>query len=123
MSAEMPPPLGPGSVLSIRREGGLAHFPGLATPRRIRCAECSESQRHWLARLLTEAAAHDTTDPLSGADRRVFRLDIDEEHDATRVSTVWTLILAEELAPSSLVSLWQDGRVEEDDDADERAGQ
>lgn len=105
-------------MLAIRREGGLAYFPGLAKPRRIRCAECSESQRRWLARLLVEAAAHDTTDSLNGADRRIFRLDIDEEHDATRVSTVWTLILAEEQAPCALVSLWQDGRVEEDDDAD-----
>ncbi|SDM00844.1 hypothetical protein SAMN05661010_03083 [Modicisalibacter muralis] len=119
MTAESPPPLGPDSVLAIRREGGLAHFPGLAKPRRIRCAEYSEGQRRWLARMLAEAAAHDTSEALSGADRRVFRLDIDEEHDATRVSTVWTLILAEEQAPSALVSLWQGGQVEEDDDTGE----
>lgn len=110
-------------MLAIRREGGLAHFPGLAKPRRIRCAECSESQRRWLARLLAEAAAHDTTDSLHGADRRVFRLDIDEQHDATRLSTVWTLILAEEQAPPALVSLWRQGQVEEDGETNEQANQ
>lgn len=121
MNAESPPPLGKKSVLAIRREGGLAHFPGLAEPRRIRCAECSEGQRRWLERLLTEAAAHDAAHSLPGADRRVFRLDIDEQHDAARISTVWTLILAEEQTPPALVSLWRQGQVEEDGKTDEHA--
>lgn len=121
MSVDIPPPLGPGSVLAIRREGGLAHFPGLAKPRRIRCADCSEGQRRWLARLLAEAADHDAVEPPVGADRRVFRLDIDEERDAIRGGTVWTLILGEEQAPPALIELWQCGRVETTDDESEGA--
>lgn len=118
MSAGAPPPLGPQSVVAIRREGGLAHFPGLAAPRQIRCAECTEGQRRWLARLLDQAQRCRDDEMPAGADQRVFRLDVEEDEapasPEARPRQVWSLTLAEERTPEALVTLWHQGRLEEE---------
>lgn len=115
MIIESRPVLEPHSVVAIRREGGLTHFPGLAAPRRIRCSECSEAQRRWLAQVLDKAAHCRAADEApTGADRRSFHLVIETDAgpDAGE-PPLWSLTLAEEQAPPALVRLWQQGRVEE----------
>jgi hypothetical protein len=108
--------LGPHSVLVIRREGGLAFFPGLEAPRRIECMRCSEAQRRRLDALLArlQPLAGKASD---GADRRHFTLWV-EEDDNEQSSTcdsgqTWSLTLAEEKAPKELVALWKEGRLSE----------
>ncbi|GHA95526.1 protealysin inhibitor emfourin [Modicisalibacter luteus] len=103
------PRLGPHSVLLIRREGGIAHFPGLASPRRIRCAQCTEEQRQWIQSLLEQAGQY--LDIEGGADRRRFCLEITEEDAST--SPTWTLSFDESQAPAALIRLWQHGMLEE----------
>lgn len=124
------PLLGPHSRLVIRREGGLAHFPGLAAPRCIDGGECTPGQRRWLESLLAAVLKCGTKDapqaqsagPPVGADRRVFRLAIDEldaaiseaTHDSVRPR--WALIVDETRAPASLVALWRHGDLGEEPD-------
>ncbi|MFC3283177.1 protealysin inhibitor emfourin [Litchfieldella rifensis] len=103
-----PPVLTASSVVIITREGGLAHFPGLGRPRRIACADCSEVQRQALQRLLVDMAHRCGGDRRSGgADRRVFRICLDEGRQARQ----WTLEIAEEQAPDALIALWKRGEV------------
>lgn len=119
------PHLGPHSRLVIRREGGLAHFPGLVAPRCIEADKCTPGQRRWLERLLGEmlecgaadAAQSERTAAPSGADRRVFRLAIDEavgEAMDEAIQPRWTLIVDETRAPGSLVTLWRHGEIGEE---------
>ncbi|GAB2797277.1 hypothetical protein GCM10027040_24880 [Halomonas shantousis] len=100
-----PPPLGASSVVAVSREGGLAHLPGLAAPRRIPCAQCSDEQRRHLHQLLTWAAQHDVSEePVCGADRRIFRLAVEEEAQPR-----WTAVVSEEQTPDELIMLWKRG--------------
>jgi hypothetical protein len=106
------PRLGSHSVLLIRREGGIAHFPGLASPRRIQCAQCSEEQRQWLQSVLEQARQY--SDVEGGADRRRFCIEIaEDEAPTTETSPTWTLSLDETRAPEALIRLWQHGMLEE----------
>lgn len=118
MSNESLPELGPGTVIAIRREGGVAHFPGLAAPRQIHCAECTLGQRRWLAHLLSQAARCRVSGSAAGADRHVFYLSVAEREASDRPDAgwrpLWSLSLAEEQAPQALVTLWQQGRLEEE---------
>lgn len=112
-----PPALDRSRILVIRREGGLAHFPGLSAPRQIDCGECSDSQRRWLERVLREAAQRDASE-VPGADRRTFHIDVEEagslrQPEASR-RHIWSLTLAEERTPGELVALWQHGELGED---------
>ncbi|WP_143097555.1 protealysin inhibitor emfourin [Modicisalibacter xianhensis] len=95
------------SVLCIRREGGVAHFPGLASPRRIHCGQCSDAQRQWLQDLLERAAQCPDTE--GGADRRRLFIEIEEGESATGTLPVWSLSLDEAQAPEGLVALWRHG--------------
>ncbi|MGJ7458010.1 protealysin inhibitor emfourin [Halomonas sp. MA07-2] len=100
-----PPQLTAASVLRLCREGGVAHFPGLARPRRIDCGQCSEAQRDELHRLL----ANLDEARVAGADRRQLRLSVE---DAGRV--IWSRNVTEELAPPALWRWWRQAEVEED---------
>ncbi|MHB0774551.1 protealysin inhibitor emfourin [Halomonas sp. WWR20] len=105
MSASLPPPLTASSVIAVSREGGLAHFPGLAAPRRIPCAQCSDDQRRRLHELLSQAAQRGEHDePACGADRRAFRLAVEEDAQPR-----WTVVIDEEKTPGELVALWKRG--------------
>lgn len=107
MSLE-PPALTPSSVLTISREGGLAHFPGLARPRRIDCAGCSVAQRQALQQLLVDVARRcEGKGRSDGADRRVFRVCLDEGQQEAQ----WVLDVGEDLAPDALITLWKRGEV------------
>lgn len=117
MKSPHPPALGHSRILVIRREGGLAHFPGLSAPRQIDCGECSEGQRRWLERVLRQAAQYDAGET-PGADRRAFHVDVEEaaylhQPEVAR-RHIWSLILAEEHTPSELVALWKHGELGED---------
>ncbi|GAA5179409.1 MULTISPECIES: protealysin inhibitor emfourin [Halomonadaceae] len=118
------PVLGPRSRLMIRREGGLAHFPGLAAPRCIEGSECTPGQRRWLENLLAMALCCGAEGEASGADRRFFRLTIDEPGDAAgevmddAVRPRWSLIVDETRAPRSLVTLWRHGELGEEPDGE-----
>lgn len=127
MSVASDPPrplLGPRSRLVIRREGGLAHFPGLAAPRCIEGGECTPGQRRWLENLLAMALRCGAEGEASGADRRVFRLVIDELDGADGEATDgaarsrWSLVVDESRAPSSLVTLWRHGELGEEPDGE-----
>ncbi|QTP55814.1 hypothetical protein HNO51_14650 [Billgrantia sulfidoxydans] len=98
-----PPRLTSGSVVRLRREGGVAHFPGLSQPRCIDCARYSEAQRDELWRLLcgAEAGAGQVASP--GADRRRFSLSVEDADGAS----LWALTVAEEALPRELVAWWQ----------------
>ena len=117
MTHPHPPALGRSRILVIRREGGLAYFPGLSAPRQIDCGECSEGQRRWLERVLSKAAQSDVSEA-PGADRRAFHVDIEEADSLHQPETdrrhLWSLTLAEEHTPSELVALWQHGELGED---------
>ncbi len=116
--------LGPHSRLVIRREGGLAHFPGLAAPRCIEGDKCTPGQRRWLENLLLAAlrCEVEAEGEATGADRRVFRLAIDEPGEAVDEASAapaqprWTLSVDETRAPGSLVSLWRHGELGEEPD-------
>ncbi|MDN3520275.1 protealysin inhibitor emfourin [Halomonas ramblicola] len=96
-----PPTLVPASVLRLSREGGVAHFPGLARPRRIHCARYSEAQRGELQRLLATAARACPVE--AGADRRLLHLSLEDDRGAE----VWTLTIAEEAVPPALLDWWR----------------
>lgn len=96
-----PPPLTPASVLRLSREGGVAHFPGLARPRCIHCARYSEAQRGELQRLLVTAARACPAE--GGGDRRLLRLSLEDGGGVV----VWTLTVAEEAVPSALLDWWR----------------
>lgn len=106
MSRTMPR-LGTHSVLCIRREGGVAHFPGLAAPRRIHCGQCSDAQRQWLQALLERAAQ--CPDASQGADRRRLFIEIEEEAASSGAAPAWSLSLDEARAPEVLIALWRHG--------------
>ncbi|SHE30240.1 hypothetical protein SAMN02745148_00077 [Modicisalibacter ilicicola DSM 19980] len=113
MNDRSPPVLGAKSIIAIRREGGLAAFPGLMTLRRIHCDECTEQQRRWLQALLSQAVRACDDSPPPGADRRVFSVDIQECGDDKAVDAdarrVWSLSIPEEQMPEALRSLWEHG--------------
>lgn len=96
-----PPHLTPDNVVRLRREGGLAHFPGLARPRCIDCARCSEAQRDELWRLLSSAEAG--RDEANSADRRRFCLRVDDASGAS----LWSVTVAEEAVPPGLLEWWR----------------
>lgn len=98
---EAPAP-GVASVLWLSREGGVAHFPGLARPRRIDFSRCSEAQRDELRRLLGELARLAETG-MAGADRRLLCARLEDDGGAT-----WTCAVAEEEAPEALLRWWRD---------------
>ncbi|MEC9483747.1 MAG: protealysin inhibitor emfourin [Halomonas sp.] len=104
------PRLGVHSVLCIRREGGIAHFPGLASPRHIHCGQCSDAQRQWLQDLLERAAQ--CPDVSEGADRRRLFIEIGEGETATGAAPTWSLSLDEAQAPEALVRLWRHGELQ-----------
>ncbi|MDW5378218.1 protealysin inhibitor emfourin [Halomonas sp. HP20-15] len=111
------PALGPRSRLMIRREGGLAHFPGLAEPRCIEGDKCTPGQRRWLESLLAAALRDAIEDEATGADRRFFQLTIDECGDGEAASAPrWRLVIDETRAPRSLVTLWRHGELGEEPD-------
>lgn len=100
-----PPPLTAASVVWVRREGGVAHFPGLARPRCIRCARYSEAQRDELWRLLASAEAQRgaSHEEAQGADRRWFCLSVEDGGGAS----LWSLAVAEEALPNELMAWWR----------------
>ncbi|QJQ95256.1 MULTISPECIES: protealysin inhibitor emfourin [Halomonadaceae] len=100
------------SRLSLSREGGVAHFPGLAKARHIVCAECSEEQRRWLQRLLEEAARDVSHVPGNAPDQRIFRLQVDESGAAEAAGgECWSIEINETAAPPGLVVLWRRGEM------------
>ncbi|MCC5884230.1 MAG: hypothetical protein JJU25_16555 [Halomonas sp.] len=96
-----PPELTEASVVWLRREGGVAHFPGLARPRCIHCAHYSKAQRDELWQLLSSLNEAEAAAP--GADRRRFCLSIE---DASR-DALWSLTVSEEAAPPRLLEWWR----------------
>ncbi|MFQ3787791.1 protealysin inhibitor emfourin [Halomonas sp. A29] len=97
----LPPTLTPASVVRLRREGGMAHFPGLARPRCIHCDRYSEAQREELWQLLSCAEAAPAEAP--GADRRRFCVSVEEPSG----TSVWMLTVAEEAVPQGLIEWWR----------------
>lgn len=104
-----PPTLSAASVLWLRREVSVVHFPGLARPRHIDCGRCSEAQRDELHRLL--AILEEEVPPLD-ADGRLVCLSV-EDDDGT---VVWRREIAEEQAPPALWRWWRLAEVEEDEE-------
>ncbi|WP_353979351.1 protealysin inhibitor emfourin [Salinicola endophyticus] len=104
MSARGVPRLAPTAVLAVVREGGFAAMPGLERPRRIDCRELSEPQRERLQRLLDEIDRQAPAEPVAGADRRVFRLSLEQPE-----AECWQCALDETQAPRGVVGLWQHG--------------
>ncbi|MDX5377431.1 MAG: hypothetical protein LPK08_07955 [Halomonas sp.] len=98
-----PPPLTPASVVRLRREGGVAHFPGLARPRCIDCARYSQAQRDELWRLLSCAEAGAGQGEAPGADRRRFSLRVEDADGAT----LWRVTVAEDAVPAGLLEWWR----------------
>lgn len=104
------PTLTASSVLRLSREGGVAHFPGLARPRRIECRQCSAAQQHELQQLLeavTRACMSEVSP--SGADRRLMLLSL-EEADG---KVIWTRQIAEDAAPEALLRWWHQAAAEQ----------
>ncbi|WP_227370148.1 protealysin inhibitor emfourin [Halomonas sp. M20] len=100
------------SVVAIRREGGVAAFPGLMKPRKIQCADCTDEQRRELEDVLNLAARTSSDTPAPGADRRVFHVHVEEpqHQDAAEPDfCVWSLSLNEEETPEALIALWKSG--------------
>lgn len=109
------PALEPGSVVVIRREGGVAHFPGLVAPRRLRCDDLSAGQRESLTKLLQSLAGMPPAP--AGADRQCYHLAIerpDEAHPDGDGQAIWSLALDETQTPESLVVLWRHGVLPEE---------
>lgn len=98
-----PPPLTPASVVRLRREGGVAHFPGLSQPRCIHCARYSEAQRDELWQLLSSAESGAELEEAPGADRRRFCLSVEDANGAS----LWLLTVAEEAVPQGLIEWWR----------------
>ncbi|MDR5861311.1 hypothetical protein FZZ93_17870 [Halomonas eurihalina] len=90
------------SVLRLSREGGVAHMPGLARPRRIRCDRCSEAQRAELQALLDEAVRYGECQA-PGADRRILHLGVEEGGE----TPTWTLSVSEDSVPDTLLRWWR----------------
>lgn len=87
----------------------MVHFPGLARPRRIHCARCSEAQRVELQGLLTaltQTCSPDTT--MAGADRRLLHLSVEDEDG----SVMWALTVAEDAASPALLHWWRHAEAE-----------
>ncbi|PAU76593.1 protealysin inhibitor emfourin [Halomonas salipaludis] len=100
-----PPPLGISSRLSLRREGGIAHFPGLAQPRLVCCDRLGEAQRERLWQLLAEAARCAAAPMATDAvDRRRFHLAIEDAEGRCQ----WSVELDEQQMPGALLRLWRD---------------
>nr|WP_163503852.1 protealysin inhibitor emfourin [Halomonas socia] len=99
------PPLGISSRLSLRREGGIAHFPGLAQPRFVCCDRLGEAQRERLRQLLAEAVRC-TAKPMATdtVDRRRFHLAIEDAEGRCQ----WSVVLDEQQMPEALLRLWRD---------------
>ena len=93
--------LRPGRVLLLSREGGLAHFPGLARPRCVHCARCSEEQLSELQSLLLALSGLPATE--AGNDRRRFCVALMEEGG----EVLWSQVVAEESAPQALLAWWR----------------
>ncbi|HSP57711.1 MAG TPA: protealysin inhibitor emfourin [Halomonas sp.] len=105
------PTLTASSVLRLSREGGVAHFPGLARPRRIECRQFSELQRGELQALLEDVSRACTPEgPPSGADRRVLSLSVEEDDG----KVTWTRQIAEDAAPEALLRWWRESAVEQE---------
>lgn len=98
-----PPRLTPESVIRLQREGGLAHFPGLARPRCIHCARYSKAQRDELWQLLSCAEAGATPAEVPGADRRRFCMSVEDPNG----TSLWRLTLVEEAVPHGLIEWWR----------------
>lgn len=100
-----PPELTAASVIRLRREGGLAHFPGLTCPRFIHCSRYSEAQRDELWQLLARVEVRAGTGPseATDTDRRRFCLSVEDESG----TSVWMVTVAEEAAPQGLVEWWR----------------
>ncbi|MFD2189323.1 protealysin inhibitor emfourin [Pistricoccus aurantiacus] len=103
-ASKIPPSLTPATVVCLSREGGVAHFPGLAKPRRIVCARLDDAQREDLQRLLATAQQHQEPISSESADRRVIKVLIELKDSG---ETVWSLQLAEDQAPQELLELWK----------------
>ncbi|MDT8896525.1 hypothetical protein RSO41_17895 [Halomonas sp. I1] len=99
---DVAPRLTAASVLRLSREGGVAHMPGLARPRWIRCDRCSEAQRAELQALLDEAVRCGER-RMPGVDRRLLHLWVEEGGEAP----VWTLSVAEDTVPETLLRWWR----------------
>ncbi|KFF50507.1 hypothetical protein GY26_01465 [Gammaproteobacteria bacterium MFB021] len=98
------PRLAPAAVLAVVREGGFAAIPGLERPRRIECGKLSQRQRERLQQLLDEIDSQASAEPAAGADRRVFRLSLEQPE-----AECWQCALDEAQAPRGVVGLWQHG--------------
>ncbi|WP_133154991.1 protealysin inhibitor emfourin [Billgrantia endophytica] len=98
-----PPALTPGSVLRLSREGGLAHFPGLARPRCVYCARCSEEQLRELQSLLRELPRDGGAISRDAADRRRLCVKVVDE----RGTVVWSQTVPEESVPQALLDWWR----------------
>ncbi|WP_106419807.1 protealysin inhibitor emfourin [Salinicola tamaricis] len=98
------PRLASTAVLAVVREGGFAAMPGLERPRRIECGKLSPGQRERLQRLLDEIDRQAPAEPVAGADRRIFRLFLEQPE-----AECWQCALDETQAPRGVVGLWQHG--------------
>ncbi|WP_263147022.1 protealysin inhibitor emfourin [Pseudomonas sp. RIT-PI-AD] len=102
------PPLGPSTVVRLWREGGVAFLPARAQPKAIVFAECSETERQAICRILEvsaqQAKAHEGQ--AGRGDQRYFRIEVqlnDQDADDTL-----DLRVPETQAPESLVKLWRE---------------
>ncbi|AMC99906.1 hypothetical protein LOKO_00825 [Halomonas chromatireducens] len=100
-----PPALGPGHVLRLSRQGGVAHFPGLARPRCVHCALCSEAQLSELQSLLLVLSG--IPDREAGNDRRRFCVALVDEGG----EVLWSQVVAEESAPQALLVWWREAEI------------
>ncbi|MBD3897730.1 hypothetical protein IEI94_17880 [Halomonas sp. ML-15] len=100
-----PPSLDVSSCLSLRRQGGIAHIPGLAKPRYIRCDRLDDAQRERLLDLLTEAARRAAETRVTvAADQRIFHLAVEDAEGRCQ----WSAELDEQRMPEELLLLWRD---------------
>lgn len=96
-----PPELRPGRILRLSREGGFAHFPGLARPRCIHCSRCSKAQLSELQALLQALSGIPVGS--AGNDRRQFCVALVDEGG----EVIWSQVVAEESAPQPLLAWWR----------------
>ena len=100
-----PPLLDVSSCLSLRRQGGIAHIPGLARPRYIRCDRLDAAQRERLLALLREVARRAAeTRVTAAADQRRFYLVVEDAEGRCQ----WSAELDEQRMPEELLLLWRD---------------
>ncbi|WDL17898.1 protealysin inhibitor emfourin [Xanthomonas campestris] len=96
------PPLQPGVVLRLAREGGVAAFPAMRRERQLVLEELDEVQRQHLSALLDQCVAHALPAPQAGGgDRRYFSIIWDGASEPLRIP--------EEHAPAEIVRLWKQG--------------